>query len=45
MPSPAAPSAWEPYRARCAAYADIRVNYDYASQAEYTSAAGWRVDD
>ena len=31
MLSPAAPSAWEPYRARLAVYADIRVSYDYAS--------------
>ena len=45
MLSPAAPPAWESYRARLAAYANTQVNYDYAAQTEYTSATGWRIDD
>ncbi len=45
MPSPTAPPAWEEYRARLAAYANTRVNYDYENQTEYTSATGWRLDD
>ncbi|WP_151089214.1 DUF1990 domain-containing protein [Hymenobacter baengnokdamensis] len=39
------PPAWEQYRAQLEAYAKARVNYDYESQHEYTSATGWRLDD
>ncbi|OGX91354.1 DUF1990 domain-containing protein [Hymenobacter coccineus] len=45
MRSPAAPPAWEAYRARLAAYTATRVNYDLAAQAEYTPATGWRIDE
>ena len=45
VPTSAQPPAWEQYRARLAAYADARVNYDFARQSEYTSATGWRLDD
>jgi uncharacterized protein (UPF0548 family) len=39
------PPLWEQYKARLASYADAKVNYDFARQAEYTSASGWRLDD
>jgi hypothetical protein len=39
-----APPAWEQYRAQLDAYAHTKVNYDYESQHEYTSATGWRID-
>ncbi len=45
MNSPAAPLPWEQQRARLAAYAHAKVNYDYEQQHEYTSATGWRLDD
>ena len=46
MNKPAAtPPLWEQYRARLDAYADTKVNYDFARQNEYTSATGWRLDD
>jgi hypothetical protein len=48
MPSPiprsAAAPAWEQYRAQLAVYAHTKVNYDYNSVREYTSATGWRID-
>ena len=45
MSSPAAPPAWERQRARLAAYAHTRVNYDYERAHGYTPATGWRLDD
>ncbi|MGI4883457.1 MAG: DUF1990 domain-containing protein [Janthinobacterium lividum] len=45
MPNPAALPAWEQYRARLAAYARAKVNYDYEDQREYAAATGWRLDD
>ena len=45
MHSPAAPLPWEQQRARLAAYANAKVNYDYAQQHEHPSATGWRLDD
>jgi hypothetical protein len=39
------PPLWEQYQARLASYADAKVNYDFAHQADYTSASGWRLDD
>ena len=45
MTSPVAPPAWEQQRARLAAYAHAKVNYDYDQPHEYTSATGWRLDD
>ena len=43
--TPSPPPAWEAYRARLDAYARAAVNYDFSRQHEYTSAAGWRLDD
>ena len=46
MNKPAAtPPLWEQYRARLDAYTNAQVNYDFSRQNEYTSAAGWRLDD
>ena len=45
MNSPAAPPAWEQYKARLEAYGNATVNYDYEHQRAYTSATGWRLDD
>jgi uncharacterized protein (UPF0548 family) len=42
LPHP--PAAWQRYRAQLAAYAHTPVNYDYARQAEFTAATGWRRD-
>lgn len=42
--SPTGPAAWQRYRAQLAAYAHTPVNYDYAHQAEFTAATGWRRD-
>ena len=41
----ASPPLWEQYRARLDAYNDIKVNYDFNRQSEYTNATGWRLDD
>ncbi|TVT38468.1 DUF1990 family protein [Hymenobacter setariae] len=39
------PPLWEQYQARLASYADVKVNYDFSRQSEYTSETGWRLDD
>ena len=36
---------WEQYRVRIDAYNNVKVNYDFSRQREYTSATGWRLDD
>src|SRR6478609_8022082 len=45
VPASAKPAAWEQYRAQIEAYANAKVNYDFARQSEYTSETGWRLDD
>ncbi|MDQ2772396.1 MAG: DUF1990 domain-containing protein [Bacteroidota bacterium] len=44
-PAATRPPAWEQYRAQIEAYTHAEVNYDFASQSEYTGATGWRLDD
>ncbi len=39
------PPPWEQYKARLASYDHAKVNYDFSRQSEYTSEAGWRLDD
>ena len=46
MNKPSAPlPLWEQYRTRLDAYNNVKVNYDFSRQREYTSATGWRLDD
>ena len=44
-PAATRPPAWEQYRAQIEAYIHAEVNYDFASQSEYTGKTGWRIDD